>query len=80
VFAHSMVAGGMPFVFKVLLVIGAIAVVSALRHRDGRAGQAADAEATALLEDVKGTLARLEERVGNLETLLPRDGNREGKP
>jgi len=74
-----MVAGGMPFVVKALLVICAIAVLGTLRRRDGRASQASDAEGLALLQDVQATLSRLEERVGNLETLLPGYENKDGK-
>jgi hypothetical protein len=80
VYAHTMVAGGMPFVVKALLVIGAIAVLATLRRRDGRAGQEADAEGLALLKDVAATLARQEERIGNLEALLPGYDNKDGKP
>jgi hypothetical protein len=75
-----MVAGGMPFIVKALLVIGAIAVLATLRRRDGRAGREADAEGVALLRDVTATLARQEERIGNLEALLPGYDSKDNKP
>jgi phage shock protein B len=86
VFAHTFImadgmpimAGGMPFVFKILLVVATILVLRELRRRDARAGREQDAEALALLEEVRASMDRLEERVGNLETLLPDPGKKEG--
>ena|GEM_PF-2571265 len=81
-FAHQvMMPGGMSVMLKVLLIVAVIFVVRELRRRDDRAGGAGPAEdavAVALLEDVRVTLDRLEERMANIETLLPADGRKDG--
>ncbi|WP_211922513.1 hypothetical protein [Solidesulfovibrio aerotolerans] len=63
--------GHVPGIIKVLLVVVAIVALYELRRRDTRSRSAEDAEALAVLEDVQKTLVRLEERMDNLETLLP---------
>ncbi|MHC1790437.1 hypothetical protein [Solidesulfovibrio sp.] len=68
---HTVYIGHVPLLVKVLLVAAAVLALRELRRRDDRARSTDDAAALAVLEDVRATLVRLEERVGNLETLLP---------
>lgn len=78
-FGHVMMPDGIPFLFKLLLVIAAIFVVWELRRRDARLSRTDDAGTVALLEELKGTLARLEDRVENLEALLPGERRKDGQ-
>ena len=73
-------AGGwhVPQILLVLVVIAAIVLLRRRSERTDRAGRAADAQAMALLDEVKTTLARLEDRVRNLETLLARNADKGG--
>ena len=73
-------AGGWPLpqILLVLVVIAAIELLRRRSERTDRAGRDADAQAMALLDEVKTTLARLEDRVRNLETLLGRDADKGG--
>ena len=73
-----MIPGGLSPVVKILLVIAVIVVIRQLLRRNDRAGGTADPEAVVLLEDVRATLDRLEERVANLETLLPGERRKDG--
>jgi Tfp pilus assembly protein PilX len=66
-----MYIGHVPAIVKILLVVVAIVALRELRCRDDRDRRSGDAEALALISEVKATLARLEERITNLETLLP---------
>ena len=68
---HTIYIGHVPLLIKVLLVIVAIVALRELRRRDDRSRSTEDAKAAAVLEDVQKTLVRLEERLDNLETLLP---------
>ena len=81
---HTVYIGHLPALVKVLLVIVAIVALRELRRRDDRSRSADDAEAMAVLEDVSKTLVRLEERMDNLETLLPgasgNAGNKQPQP
>ena len=68
---HAISIGHVPLLIKVLLLVAAIVALRELRRRDDRSRSADDAEALAALDDVQKTLVRLEERLDNLETLLP---------
>ena len=76
---HQMFFGGGPLLLQILLIVVVIAAVAALRRRRDRVDRAdrdADAAALTLLGEVRDTLARLEERVRNLETLVGRDADK----
>ncbi|MGE4537186.1 hypothetical protein K9F62_03550 [Desulfovibrio sp. JY] len=79
---HAFFYGGGHFLWQILLIVVVIAAIAALRRRRDRverAGRDADTEAVALLEEVRATLTRLEDRVRNLETLMERDADKRGK-
>lgn len=79
---HQMFFTGGPVLFQIVLIVAVIAVIAALRGRSDRAERVsrdADAEAVALLGEVRSTLARLEDRVRSLETLIDRDTNKGGR-
>ncbi|MFU2209982.1 hypothetical protein [Solidesulfovibrio sp. C21] len=79
---HAFFYGGGQFLWQILLIVVVIAAIAALRRRRDRverAGRDADTEAVALLEEVRSTLSRLEDRVRNLETLMERDADKRGK-
>jgi len=79
---HAFFYGGGHFLWQILLIVVVIAAIAALRRRRDRverAGRDAGTEAVALLEEVRATLSRLEDRVRNLETLMERDADKRGK-
>lgn len=65
-----------PFEFIIVLVamgLGAavlLALLSTCRSRGGGGGKALDAEETRLIQDLHRNLARMEDRIESLETLL----------
>ena len=77
---HTLYIGHLPALVKVLLVVVAIVALRELRRRDDRSRSVDDAEAMAVLEEVRKTLVRLEERMDNLETLLPGTSGSAGNP
>lgn len=79
---HAMYYGGGWPLLQILLIVAVIAAIVWLRRRfEGadRAGRDADAQALAMLGEVKATLARLDDRVRSLETLLGRESDKGGR-
>ena len=73
-----MYIGHVPLVVKILLVVAAVLVLRQLRHRDDRVRGRDEEAAMAVVEEVRSGLARLEERMNNLETLLPEASGKRG--
>ncbi len=75
---HTIYIGHVPLVVKVLLVVAAILVLRQLRRRDDRVRGRDEEAAMAVVDEVRAGLARLEERLDNLETLLPGASGKRG--
>ena len=75
---HTIYIGHVPLVIKVLLVVAAILVLRQLRRRDDRVRGRDEEAAMAVVDEVRAGLARLEERLDNLETLLPEAAGKRG--
>mgnify|MGYP000921601420 FL=1 len=73
-----MYIGHVPLVIKILLVVAAVLVLRQLRQRDDGARGRDEEAAMAVVEEVRSGLARLEERLDNLETLLPEASGKRG--
>ena len=75
---HTIYIGHVPLVIKVLLVVAAILVLRQLRRRDDRVRGRDEEAAMAVVDEVRAELARLEERLDNLETLMPEASGKRG--
>ena len=75
---HTIYIGHVPLVVKILLVVAAILVLRQLRRRDDRVRGRDEEAAMAVVDEVRAGLARLEERLDNLETLLPEASGKRG--
>lgn len=75
---HTIYIGHVPLVVKILLVAAAILVLRQLRRRDNRTRGRDEEAAMAVVDEVRAGLARLEERMDNLETLLPEASGKRG--
>ncbi len=75
---HTIYIGHVPLVVKILLVVAAILVLRQLRRRDDRVRGRDEEAAMAVVDEVRAGLARLEERLDNLETLLPEAAGKRG--
>ena len=75
---HTIYIGHVPLVVKILLVVAAILVLRQLRRRDDRTRGRDEEAAMAVVDEVRVGLARLEERMDNLETLLPEASGKRG--
>lgn len=75
---HTIYIGHVPLVIKILLVVAAILVLRQLRRRDDRVRGRDEEAAMAVVDEVRAGLARLEERLDNLETLLPEASGKRG--
>ena len=75
---HTIYIGHVPLVVKILLVVAAILVLRQLRRRDDRVRGRDEEAAMAVVDEVRAGLARLEERLDNLETLLPEAADKRG--
>ena len=75
---HTIYIGHVPLVVKILLVVAAILVLRQLRRRDDLTRGRDEEAAMAVVDEVRAGLARLEERLDNLETLLPEASGKRG--
>ena len=76
---HTIYIGHVPLLVKVLLVAAAIFALRELRRRDDRSHSRDEAAAMAVVEEVRASLTRLEERMDNLEILLPAASGKRGR-